>query len=97
MRYIWLFVIFLCGCARQSSLSVQGDYRNVLNISNWPQDIREGISLFSDMGAWHGFSFIPDSAGMTGGFSGPMSMASNYAVGSYTAVSYTHLTLPTIA
>ena len=86
MRYIWLFVILLCGCAGQSSLNVQGDYRNVLNISNWPQGIREGISLFSDMGAWHGFSFIPDSAGMAGGFSGPMSMASNYAVGSYTAV-----------
>lgn len=86
MKYIWLFVILLCGCAGQSFLNVQADYRNVLNISNWPQGIREGVSLFSDLGAWHGFAFIPDSVGMAGGFSGPMSMASNYAVGSYTAV-----------
>ena len=86
MKYIWLFVILLCGCAGQSFLNVQADYRNVLNISNWPQGIREGVSLFSDFGAWHGFAFIPDSVGMAGGFSGPMSMASNYAVGSYTAV-----------
>ena len=86
MKYIWLFVILLCGCAGQSFFNVQADYRNVLNISNWPQGIREGVSLFSDLGAWHGFAFIPDSVGMAGGFSGPMSMASNYAVGSYTAV-----------
>lgn len=37
MKYIWLFVILLCGCAGQSFLNVQADYRNVLNISNWPQ------------------------------------------------------------
>ncbi|MFR5657385.1 MAG: hypothetical protein ACLUDU_05020 [Butyricimonas faecihominis] len=30
--------------------NVQADYRNVLNISNWPQGIREGVSLFSDLG-----------------------------------------------
>lgn len=63
MKYIWLFVILLCGCAGQSFLNVQADYRNVLNISNWPQGIREGVSLFSDLGAWHGFAFIPDSVG----------------------------------
>ena len=51
MKYIWLFVILLCGCAGQSFLNVQADYRNVLNISNWPQGIREGVSLFSDLGA----------------------------------------------
>ena len=33
MKYIWLFVILLCGCAGQSFFNVQADYRNVLNLS----------------------------------------------------------------
>ena len=85
MRFVFVVMFFLCGCAGTSSLSLQKDYCNILDITNWPQGIREGISLFSDLGAWHGFAFIPDSARMTGGFSGPLSMASNYAVGPYTA------------
>lgn len=85
MRFAFIVMLFLYGCAGTSSLSLQKDYCNILDITNWPQGIREGISLFSDQGAWHGFAFIPDSARMTGGFSGPLSMASNYAVGPYTA------------
>lgn len=85
MRYmIWLVSVFLAGCGGTSSLSLGEDYRNVLNITNWPQQIREGVSLFSDLGAWHGFAFIPDSVEMVGGFAGPMSMYSNYVIGSYT-------------
>lgn len=74
------------GCAGQSFLNVQADYRNVLNISNWPQGHQRRSFSFSDLGAWHGFAFIPVVSEMGGGFSGPCLWHPIMPMGSYTAV-----------
>ena len=56
----------------------QVDFPNILDLKNVPHTaLDEDASCFFDLGAWHGFALIPDSAKkQLGGFSGPFLMES---------------------
>jgi len=82
-----LLTIILIGCVNKiQPLYNLDDYANILNISNAPDNYYDEIAVFSDLGAWHGFSLLPDVeyCNTTGGFAGPSLMFRNYTLGEKT-------------